>query len=380
MKIEIVPSLLDIPWSIEHFGANPFSSAKFYRLFEEAQVVGPETGWNPIYFLAIEEDRIQALLPAYIKTDSFGEFIFDWAWADLYKRVGIEYYPKLVAAIPFSPVNAPKVLFTSQQAKDKLLEAFAGFLQDNASLSSAHALFTTKSEARRLEREGFFTRITIQYHLELDYRNFDEYLASLKARKRKQIKKERAAVAAEKKLCIQILEDNFSDDLMDEVYELYLGTIEKKWSQAYLNKDFFRLLAKDWSKSLVIAVARDERGLAAMSLFLKTDDALYGRYWGARSDVDVPYLHFELSYYQGIDYCLKRGIKLFEAGAQGEQKLLRGFRPVEILSSHKLSNEPLSEAVERHVKMENAYTKNQIKELERHLPFRLDSEKTWQDS
>ena len=378
MRVEIVSTLTKLAWPICFHSDDVFTRPDFLRVFEEAKVVGSGTGWHPLYFLAIKNEQIVGMLPTYIKQDSFGEFIFDWAWADLYHRAGISYYPKIISAIPFSPVNIPKAMGKSPEIIEALMSAFSAFLEQNPELSSAHYLFANEQESKTLEDKGFFTRKTIQYHLELKAKNFEEYLDSLKARKRKQIRKERETVK-KSGLEIKVHEHTFSEEFIHEVYQLYLNTIEKKWSRPYLNEDFFQLLAKQIPKVLVIVGAYDQKGLAAMSLFIKGSNALYGRYWGKRCDVEAPYLHFELSYYQGIEYCLAHGLALFEAGAQGEQKLLRGFSPVEILSCHRLSIVPLHEAIKKHVKTENAFNHEQILELEKHLPFK-HKEHSWQDS
>lgn len=369
MEVEVVSSLLDLEEDIECFGRRPFASPAFYRLFEQAGVVGPGTGWNPVYFLAKEEGAICGFLPAYVKTDSYGEFIFDWAWADLYQRHGRPYYPKLTSACPFSPVNVPKAMAQNYETKKAMLLSFAKLFSDNPALSSAHALFVEKGEAHILEEQGFFTRKTFQYHFTPPGNSFEDFLQSLKSRKRKQIKKERDTCVSSG-LRFEMKTENFDIDFMDNVYELYLNTIDKKMGQAYLNQDFFRLLGKEWESSLAVACAWDDQGLAAMALYLESEDTLYGRYWGAREGLDVPYLHFELSYYQGMEYCYQKGFKLFEAGAQGEQKLLRGFVPTEIFSCHKLAQKPFQEAVEHHIKTENAYMAEQARALAQYLPYK----------
>ncbi|MCO4755743.1 MAG: GNAT family N-acetyltransferase, partial [Bacteriovoracaceae bacterium] len=324
----------------------------------------------PVYFLAIVDDIVVGMLPTYIKSDSFGEFIFDWAWADLYQRNNLPYYPKLVCALPFSPVNVSKLLVTKPEYKEALLNAYDGFLKQNKALSSSHFLFATGDEAKYLNNHGHFTRKSIQYHFTVEQNNFEDFLQTLKARKRKQVKKERQFIK-DSNLEIKVLE-SLTDDEVSKVYELYLTTIDKKYSQAYLNEDFFKLMQAYMSENTVVIAAYREGVMIAMSYFLKSDSTLYGRYWGVSPHEEIQYLHFELCYYQGIEYCMKHNLSLFEAGAQGEQKLLRGFRPVEILSAHKLTLEPVHEAIEHHVKTENAYICEQLKELKSYLPFKED--------
>lgn len=369
MEIQILRSLIDCPWDLESFGKEPFSSPLFHKLFEQAKTIGPQSGWIPAHFAAVEDDELMGILPAYIKTNSFGEFIFDWAWADFYQRNGLPYYPKLLAAVPFSPVNAKKIFAKNDQAKAALISAFSQFCSKHQEVSSSHMLFTSDEENKLLSKENFIIRKSIQYHLEVNFPSFEGYLQALKARKRKQVKKERRAVQ-ESSVKIEIFENDFSQELMDQVHSLYLCTIDKKFSQAYLNKSFFNLLAKNWSDSLVIITAKMGQETVAMSLFLKSEKALYGRYWGAKPGINIPHLHFELSYYQGIEYCIKNKIPLFEAGAQGEQKILRGFTPVVISSGHKLALGPLHHAIDQHVAMENKQVEEEIDHLNQFLPYK----------
>tara|TARA_Y100000780_G_scaffold166498_1_gene151385 strand:- start:87758 stop:88870 length:1113 start_codon:yes stop_codon:yes gene_type:complete len=347
---------------------NPFQDPQFFKLCENSKIVGPGTGWTPVYFLAIEENEVKGFLPCYIKNDSYGEFIFDWAWADLYQRHGIPYYPKLICALPFTPVNVSKIIANNVETEKALLAAYDSLLTGNKALSSSHFLFATKEQDSLLNELGHFSRKTIQYHFDVIYKDFNDFLQNLKARKRKQVKKERQAIK-DSDIEIKVLE-SLTPTQVSEVYALYLTTIDKKYSQAYLNERFFELMESEYSKNTVVIAAFKEERMIAMSYFIKSETTLYGRYWGVYPEEEIQYLHFELSYYQGIEYCMRHGLKLFEAGAQGEQKLLRGFRPVEILSSHKLSIEPIHEAIEKHVTQENKIMQEQMGHLANHLPYK----------
>ena len=369
MKIEIYPDLNSCPRDLSTLKSpNPLQDPTFYKLCERAKIVGPATGWSPIYFLAIKDDKVAGFLPSYIKSNSYGEFIFDWAWADLYQRHGLPYYPKLVTALPFTPVNVSKILADSQETERALLAAYDSLLSTNEALSSSHFLFATKQQLTILESLGHFSRKTIQYHFDVDYKDFEEFLNDLKARKRKQIKKERLAIS-QSGIEIRVLEELSPQDIT-EVYSLYLTTIDKKYSQAYLNQSFFEQMEQEFNANTLVIAAYKNNRMIAMSYFIKSDTTLYGRYWGVYPDEEIQYLHFELSYYQGMEYCMRNGLKLFEAGAQGEQKLLRGFRPVEIHSCHKLSLGPIHDAIQNHVSEENKIMQAQIKELESYLPYK----------
>lgn len=348
--------------------SHPFASLNFLRLIEDSKSIGPETGWHPIYF-----SNENALLFSYLKTHSYGEYIFDWAWADLFDRMGKSYYPKLIHAIPFTPVNAPKYIGKKSSSKE-LIQSAINFYQSNESLSSHHFYFIDNELADFLKDKNYFIKKTIQYHFHNSWQNGEDFLNSLKSRKRKQLKKERASVLDYNLEIKTVYGDKLSIQEMQKVYDLYLTTIDKKRSYAYLTKDFFLKLPQYLGKSLVINFAKKENETIAMSIFIKSQDTLYGRYWGILPEYNYDFknLHFEMCYYMGLDLCFEEGLKLFEAGAQGEQKLLRGFRPVEILSAHHIRDKTLSPIIEEHNHLMNQQTEDHIEELKKHLPFKLD--------
>ncbi len=354
--MEVLSSISDLSRKDINF-SHPLSSYDFFKLLEDSKSVSPESGWHPIYFKDKENFSY-----SYIKTHSYGEYIFDWSWADLYQRLNLNYYPKLIHALPFSPLNAPKFQVEDKSFYRKIFD----FYIHQKELSSHHYLFISKKLSHELESIGYFTKMTLQFHFDNDYKSFDEYLDSLKSRKRKQIKKERKKA---KELNYEIRQIEFAsldNYQLGEIYKLYSHTIEKKHSHSYLSQDFFMNL--NTLKNGFVFLAYEGEKIVAMSLFFYNDKALYGRYWGSTSDNQ--YLHFEMCYYLGIDYCIEHNIPLFEAGAQGEQKLLRGFKPKIIYSAHHLRDSKLYQVIKDHTLLENQHIQNQLKSLESYLPFK----------
>ncbi len=357
MTFKVLNSIENV--SVEQFNiTHPLASFQFLKLLEDSKSVDSQCGWSPIVFT--QDDSLSC---AYIKMHSYGEYIFDWAWADLYKRVGVNYYPKLLHAIPFTPVNSPKVFSPTKEFLENIREFY---LQDN-SLSSHHYLFTTKELGEHLSALGYFKKETLQFHFENQFSSFEDFLSSLKARKRKKVKKERRKVQ-DLDVSIERVElKDLTQDQCLEVYELYLTTIDKKYSHPYLNQDFFKGLNKLTNGFVFFAKNIDGHNIA-MSLFFYSENVLYGRYWGTKEKNDL--LHFEMCYYLGIEFCIKNNIPLFEAGAQGEQKLLRGFKPVIIESWHHIRQPELRKIIEDHTRIENINIKRQIENLSLYLPYK----------
>jgi len=344
---------------------NPFTAKSFYQNLEKSNLLTNKTGWSPIYF-----SNEESILPGFIKTHSYGEFIFDWAWANFYQRFGIDYYPKLVHCIPFTPVNAPKII--GKFNIDLFTESFK-FYQSEPRLSGEHYLFINDEEERELKKLNFKIMHTIQYHFKNKWNSFDNFLADLRPNRRKMIRKERKKIN-ESPVNISWLND-FSDQNMETIYLLYISTIAKKQSQAYLNKDFFHRLRDQ--EQIKILVATIDQKIIAMSIFFESKEALYGRYWGINPHLEkeYPFLHFEMCYYRGLDYIFVNDIPLFEAGAQGEQKLWRGFTPVVIKSAHHIKRDDLFEPIKNYIDEQNENTSLEIENLKKYLPFKDDHEK-----
>lgn len=313
----------------------------------------------------------KAILAGYLKTHSYGEYIFDWAWADFYQKNGLNYYPKLIHSTPFTPVNAPKILGDTNQFQSLVLEA-NNFVDSVKNISGEHYLFIDKEEAAFLESLSFKTYKTLQYHFTNSWGSFDEYLASLKSSRKKMIKKERNKVSSYGLEITSLEKDLITTEVLEEVYLLYLSTIAKKQAYAYLNQEFFSLLKLYMEDSLKIVVAKKNKMIIAMAIFFQKSDKLFGRYWGIHPNYEksYPLLHFELCYYQGMDICFKNGLTLFEAGAQGEQKLWRGFKPEVIYSSHKLKHKYLRGPIYDFIHSQNIEAENLIDSLSKALPFK----------
>lgn len=351
-------------------GDQPFLRHEFLTALHETGCASARTGWAPRFLTLWESNRLVGALPLYLKSHSYGEYVFDWAWADAYERNGLAYYPKLLSAIPFSPVTGPRLLGRDAAARARLI---AAALELARGVSSLHVLFPDAEEAHELQRAGLMLRRGVQFHWSNPgYRDFDEFLATLTHDKRKKIKQERrkvrdAGVSFARKVGRDIAEEDWRFFM-----RCYSRTYRAHMSSPYLNLAFFTRLGRDLPDNLLLVLAeRDGRPIAA-ALDLFTPTALYGRYWG--SVEQVPALHFEACYYQGLEFCIERGIGTFEGGAQGEHKLARGFMPRETWSAHWLRHPQFADAVERFLAREAVGVGRYIDELREHAPFRRDGD------
>ncbi|HEY1955687.1 MAG TPA: GNAT family N-acetyltransferase [Polyangiaceae bacterium] len=327
-------------------GGSPFVEHAWLECFEEAGCVGGEeddhaSAWQPAHLALYEDETLVALAPTYAKTNSEGEFIFDWAWADLARRIGIRYYPKLLVASPFSPVTGERVLVAPGRDRERAIAAMASAVRafaDESKLSSAHALFLREDEARIWETAGFSRRASVQYHwLNENFRTFDDWVATFKSKKRNQLRREAAQPAKDGVRIETIPPDRITPEIVRAMYRFYGTTVDKfTWGRRYLNRRFFELVAERFRDRLAWVVAwRGDEPIAG-AFNVEKGDRLYGRYWGAT--VDLPFLHFNVCYYHGIRHCIERGLRAFEPGAGGEHKLARGFRPTMMHSAHYVQN------------------------------------------
>jgi predicted N-acyltransferase len=348
--------------------SNPFVSHAFLSALEESQSVGAGTGWTPAPIL-IEDDasHLISAAPAYLKTHSQGEYVFDHGWADAWERAGGAYYPKLQVAVPFTPVPGPRLLGTRPQ---QLLAAFEAVTTQNG-MSSAHITFVDEIGARECERRGWLLRHGIQYHwFNRGYRTFDDFLGALSSRKRKMLRKERAA--AREGLEIRILRGaDIGPAEWEAMWIFYQDTGSRKWGRPYLSREFFDLLGKRLGDDVLLFLAvRDEIPIAG-ALNLVGGDTLYGRYWGTLSE--MPFLHFELCYYQAIEWAIDHKLSSVQAGAQGEHKIARGYEPVVTNSAHFIPNASFRSAVADFLEAERAGVATEIEWLRRDLPYRSSS-------
>ncbi|PAX07584.1 GNAT family N-acetyltransferase [Sphingomonas lenta] len=347
---------------------NPFVSHDFLSILEESGSVGGRSGWQAVPIVVDGEDGAPiAVAPAYAKSHSQGEYVFDHAWADAYERAGGRYYPKLQLASPFSPVPGPRLLLRDDAAASALLAAVEAVV-DQHGLSSAHATFVSPGQVPLFERQGWLIREGVQFHWANDgYATFDDFLAALASRKRKSIRKEREA-AVEGLTIRHLTGAELTEAHWDAFWRFYQDTGSRKWGRPYLTRRFFSLLGERMAdRTLLILAERDGRPIAG-ALNLLGADTLYGRYWGCVEE--VPFLHFELCYYQAIDAAIARGLQYVEAGAQGEHKLARGYAPVATWSAHYLPDPNFRTAVADFLRRERAGVAAERDYLEAFTPFK----------
>jgi uncharacterized protein len=351
--------------------ANPFLSFAFLDALHETGCASAKSGWQPQYLTLWHDNQLEAALPLYVKSHSYGEYVFDWAWADAYRKNRLEYYPKLLSAIPFTPVTGSRLLARSPGAEKKLIAALAA-LQENSGLSSTHILFPPEQQAQALKAAGFMLRSGVQFHwLNQGYRDFDDFLSTLDRKKRKNIRAERRKVQdagidfRHVPGCDATVADwRFFKRCYDHTYAAHYST-------PYLNLDFFLRIGATMPQNLLLIVAQRAGKPLACSLLIHDERSLYGRYWGAIEE--VPCLHFETAYYQPLEFCIAHKIQYFEGGAQGEHKMARGFLPQKTWSAHWLAHPDFADAIERFLQQEAGGIDAYIDELGEHNPFKPDS-------
>jgi predicted N-acyltransferase len=346
---------------------NPFLSHSFLSALEDSGSVGRGTGWTPAPILVEEENRLLAAAPAYLKSHSQGEYVFDHGWADAWERAGRQYYPKLQISVPFTPVPGPRLLGSRPQ---QLLAAIEAVTVQNG-MSSAHITFADEVAAAEAERRGWLVRHAVQYHwFNRGYSTFDDFLAVLKHSRRKSIRKERREAC--RGLDVLVLRgDEIGPGDWDAMWSFYQDTGSRKWGRPYLTRAFFELIGERMGDAVLLFLAlRDLRPIAGALNFLG-NETLYGRYWGCTEE--VPFLHFELCYYRAIEWAIEHGLNSVEAGAQGEHKLARGYEPVVTKSAHFISNPEFKDAVSEFLETERDGVAADIQWLQRELPYRSSS-------
>jgi uncharacterized protein len=362
-----VGSLDPAQWDALNNG-NPFTAHAFLAALETSGSVGPRTGWSPAPIIIRDADNIIAgALPGYLKSHSQGEYVFDHNWGDAYARAGGRYYPKLQIAAPFSPVPGPRMLLRDPDMAPQLLAAAEAIVMQNG-LSSAHATFVEVEQIEAFRAADWLIRTGTQFHWEnRGYCDFDDFLAALSSRKRKAIRKERAG--AQGAVDIQIIAGaDITSAHWDAFWHFYQDTGARKWGQPYLTRSFFDQVGQGMSDSLVLFLAcRNDRPVAG-ALNLVGPDCLYGRYWGCSQD--IPFLHFELCYYQAIDYAITHKLSRVEAGAQGEHKLARGYAPVPTYSAHYIADPGFRRAIADFLNREGEAVAREIEFLGEVLPFK----------
>ncbi len=355
--------------------ANPFVSHEFLSSLEESGSVGGRTGWQPRHLLAEGPDgTLLGAAPCYVKTHSRGEYVFDHGWAEAFEHAGGDYYPKLQIAVPFTPVTGPRLLAAPGPLADAVRDALADALIEittASELSSAHVTFLTEREWRALGKRGFLQRTDQQFHWEnASYTNFEDFLNRLASRKRKTIRRERKE-ALPAGIAVSLLTGtDLTEAVWDAFFAFYMETGSRKWGRPYLTREFFSIVGQKMRDRILLVMARRAGRWIAGAINFIGADTLYGRNWG--SIEHHPFLHFELCYYQAIDYAIATGLKRVEAGAQGEHKLARGYLPYTTYSAHFIADPGLRRAVADYLSRERVYMQAAAEELAAAAPFRKD--------
>jgi predicted N-acyltransferase len=352
---------------------NPFVYHAFLSALEDSGCVGGKTGWAPVHVLVEDEaERLLGAAPCYLKSHSMGEYVFDHSWADAYTRAGGHYYPKLQVAVPFTPVTGPRLLVPKgHQAAEIRSYLIAGLraLRDQTGASSIHATFLQDADLKALNAERFLQRDDQQFHWFNDrYDSFENFLAALASRKRKAIRRERRDALANGISIEWVTGKDITEAHWDAFFAFYMDTGSRKWGRPYLNRRFFSLAGERMADRILLVMAkRNGRHIAGAINFIG-DKRLYGRNWGCIED--HPFLHFEVCYYQAIEFAIARGLDRVEAGAQGEHKLARGYRPVITSSAHDIADPSLRRAVQAYLDQERLYVSEAAEELSEATPFR----------
>ena len=380
MRIRVLDNVAEVAageWNTLAGGAHPFLRHEFLNALETSKCVSAETGWQPCHLLLLDdEDTTIGAMPLYLKSHSRGEFVFDWAWASAYQRAGHDYYPKLLSAIPFTPVAGPRFLSGRGAAESgdtpSLLLAGAVELADRLEASSLHCLFPTPEDAAWMKSRGMMLRTDCQFHWKDDgYEDFSDYLMTFSSAKRKKVNRERRRVREARIRFETLSGDSLNPELWETLYPLYAASYLKRGQYPYLNHEFFERVTREMPESLVVFLARLDGEAVALAICFRSDTALYGRYWGSTGYYHS--LHFETCYYQGIEYCIREGLKLFDPGVQGEHKLARGFMPETSYSTHWVRHEGFADALSGYLASEREQVARYVEIAGEHTPFKQAS-------
>lgn len=373
--VEQIDQLAAQDWNALGAGPYPFLRHEFLAALENQNCLGERYGWLPRHLTLWQGENLVGAAPMYLKFNSYGEFVFDWSWADAYQRNGLEYYPKLVSASPYTPATGPKLLLHPQAPQETagLLIAAGLELARQCQVSSLHWLFTRPEENHLLEEAGLLRRTGCQFHWHnRDYASFDDFLGHLTAAKRKNIRRERRKVR-EAGVRFRLLDGNSASENDWQVFHrLYENTFDRRGGIPTLSLGFFQSIARSMPESLLLIMAEHGESPVAAAFCLVGEDTLYGRHWGCSEHFDN--LHFEACYYQGLEFCIDRGLRCFEPGAQGEHKIARGFLPRETLSAHWISDTRFAEAIARHLGYEREGIDEYIRDMATHSPYRNESQ------
>ena len=378
MKVKQINSMTQVvceDWNRLTGDAYPFLRHEFLLALEQSGSVCEQTGWVPAHLLVFDEDQLVAFMPLYLKHHSWGEYVFDHQWAQAYQQLGLVYYPYWLTAIPLTPCQGARIVYKAgidPLEVTQLLLNFIKQLSEQRGISSWHCLFPVEQQAEQLRSLGLSIREGVQFHwFNKGYRDFDGFLQSLSASKRKMIKRERRRIGEQGVRLLRIAGPDVSELQWRVFYEFYTMTYLKRGSQPYLNLAFFQQIAAGMGEQLllVLAVKNDKTIAAALSFVGR--DTLYGRYWGCYEEYNS--LHFEACYYQGLDYCLEHGLQRFDSGAQGEHKISRGFEPITTYSAHWLKDARFAKAIEEFLAREQKAAQLYKQDAASYLPFKQET-------
>lgn len=374
MKVTVHDSISSIAredWDVLAGDDYPFLRHVFLDLAERTGSVAPDAGWTPRHLALQDGGKLRAVMPLYEKSHSWGEFVFDWAWAHAYEQAGLDYYPKLVSAIPFTPAPSTRILRADSNDHEavQLLLSAATKLATETNCSSLHILFPTSGEISLFEDAGLLVRKDCQFHWHnRGYEKFDDFLATFTSAKRKKAKRDRRRVAENGIRFRRLRGAELDNEAWSIVYALIARTFMLRGSLPYFNQEFFEGLSTNLPDNILVIMAEKDDMPVAAAVFYESDTTLYGRYWGSDGHFDA--LHFETCYYQGIDYCIETGKQCFEPGTQGEHKISRGFSPVETWSAHWLAHPQFADAIGRYLDEEGRHIENYIESVDAHTPYK----------
>ncbi len=350
----------------------PFLRHEFLSALECSGSVCDRTGWQAAHLIVEDQNRPLAILPLYLKNHSWGEYVFDQQWAEAYRQSGLDYYPKYLSAVPFTPCQGPRLLLAAEADADAVTRLLFDFIKESAEesgISSWHCLFPVSPQLEQLQALNLSIREGVQFQwFNQGFKDFDDYLQALGSGKRKMIRRERRRVTEQGIRMLRVEGSDIGEQQWEAFYRFYAMTYLKRHSQPYLNRDFFRRIAADMPEQCLMILAVKDGDYVGAALSFVGSDTLYGRYWGCYEEYNA--LHFEACYYQGLDYCLERGLQRFDSGAQGEHKIARGFEPVTTYSAHWIQDSRCALAIADFVKREQKFVRSYKQDAAGYLPFK----------
>lgn len=380
MKCDFLSSIADIDaetWNGVLGNDYPFMRHEFLAAMEQSGSACEKTGWQPYHLIVYDGNDAIAVMPLYLKFHSYGEYIFDWSWADAYQRIGLAYYPKLLSAIPFTPATGPRLAIVNSADKTQVQRFAAQSLVEYAhhhQLSSIHILAANADESTQWSTNGFQPRTTVQYHWSNNnYKDFNHYLSYFSSRKRKNINKERQSIHQKNIEIKRLIGNQITTQQWDIFYHFYQMTYAKRSGHGgYLSRDFFQLISQSMPQQVMLVLTKHNGDYVAGALYFFSSTTLFGRYWGCIEEFNK--LHFECCYYQGIDFCIERGLKTFDAGAQGEHKIQRGFVPLAVHSNHWIRDARFAQAIGEFIDKETQHHADYIHTAKTQLPFKKNAD------